>query len=386
MVGEVNDAGALNLIGIGQAKSRGVRKGEIVDPALAAEDARAAIVEAEQQADVEISSVYLGVSGAHVRGFTNRGTHTIVSADRVIGKEDVDEVVKNARVLNLPAQHTIIHAIRQHFNVEGQEPIANPIGMVGPRLAVDVHVIHGIDSRFQNAMRMVRGLGLEVDGLAFNGLASALSLLTNDQKEVGALVIDIGGGTTEYVAYAEGIIKHAGVFAVGGDHITNDLAYGLKVPLSRAEGLKINYGSATMPEGVRGQTLSLEGDVGLPSRTLNREHFHRIMSMRVQEILGLIEDDLAQHGLLDDLRSGVFLCGGGAKIPNIAQAAENIFQLPAVAAQAAAAGGIKSALEQPEFATAIGLVKYGSFQEKEQRARGGLVNTLRSIKTFLGRS
>src|SRR5205809_113773 len=236
VVGEVNpDSSGLSIIGVGQARSRGVRKAEIVDAALASEDIRNAVVEAEQMADVEVRSVYLGVSGGHLRGFNNRGVHPVVSADREITDDDVQDVIKNAKAINLPAENTVIHAVRQHFFVDGQDGITNPIGMLGARLEVDVHVVHGITNRLQNAVRLVKGLQLEVDEIVFNGLASSLALLTSEQKELGALVIDIGGGTTEFVVYSNGIIKHTGVLAVGGDHVSNELAYGLKISFGKDE-------------------------------------------------------------------------------------------------------------------------------------------------------
>src|SRR3954464_2033751 len=215
VVGELSADNALNIVGLGQARSRGVRKGEITDPAVAEEDIRQAIVEAEQMADVEIRSVYLGVTGAHLCGFNNRGVHPVVSADREICEDDVQDVIKNAKTINLPAQNHVVHAIRQHFLVDGQEGVVNPVGMLGARVEVDVHVVHGNLNRLQNAIRTVKGLQLEVDDIVFNGLAASLALLSSEQKELGALVIDIGGGTTEYVVYSDGVIKHAGVLAVG---------------------------------------------------------------------------------------------------------------------------------------------------------------------------
>src|SRR3974390_1783507 len=201
VVGDLSPDGALNIIGVGQARSRGVRKGEIADAPSAEEDVRNAIVEAEQMADVEIRSVYLGVTGGHIRGFNNRGVHPVVSADREISEDDVQDVIKNAKTINLPAQHHVIHAIRQHFLVDGQDGIANPVGMLGARVEVDVHVIHGQLNRLQNAIRTVKGLQLEVEEIVFNGLASSLAVLTSEQKELGALVIDIGGGDTDTPAY-----------------------------------------------------------------------------------------------------------------------------------------------------------------------------------------
>jgi len=378
VVGDYGADGALNIVGLGQARSRGVRKGEISDPTLTEEDLRQAIAEAEQMADVEIRSVFLGVTGGHVRGFNNRGVHPIVSADREIAEEDVQDVVKNAKLLNLPAQNRVLHAIRQHFHVDGLDGITNPVGMVGSRVEVDMHVVHGILHRLQTAIRTVKGLQIEVDDIVFTGLASSLALLTNEQKELGSLVIDLGAGTTEYVVYSHGIIKHTGVLAVGGDHVSNDLAYGLKVPLSRAEQLKVEHGAAMVDDSIKGQTIPIPNDLGLPQKPINLEHLRRIMSARLEEIFQIIGQDLAQAGALDYLRAGVFLCGGGTRIPQIAKLAEHVFDMQVSVGKTNSISGLKSALDQPEFATAIGLAKYGSFQQRKRpkaSLAGGIRNT-----------
>ena len=381
VVGEVNASGALNIIGLGQARSRGVRKGEISDSSAVAEDVRNAIVEAEQMADAEIRSVYLGVTGGHIRGFTNRGVHPVVSSDREITREDVEDVIKNAKAINLPAENHVLHAVRQHFLVDGQDGIVDPVGMLGARVEVDMHVIHGNFNRLQNPIRVVKGLQLEVEAIVFNGLASALASLSSEEKEMGALVIDLGSGTTEYVVYSGGIIKHTGVLAIGGDHVSNDLAYGLKVPLGRAEDLKLQNGSAFVAEADKGQTITSQDELGLPLKTVNLEHLRRIMSLRLEEIFQLIEEELSSAGLLNYLRAGVLICGGGARIPGIQRLAESVFLLPASLGKTTSISGLKSALDQPEFATAIGLVKFGSFQQKK-KGSGSLAQTLK--ETFNG--
>jgi len=191
VVGEVNAAGALSIIGLGQAVSQGVRKGEIIDPDRAAADIRNALVEAEQRADVEISSVYLGVTGDHIQGFNNRGVHTVVSADREITADDVQDVIKNAKAINLPAENHVIHAVRQHFLVDGQDGILNPVGLLGTRMEVDMHVVHGRRNRLQNSMLVVKKLQIEVESVVFNGLAASLALLSNEQKEFRTPDIDL---------------------------------------------------------------------------------------------------------------------------------------------------------------------------------------------------
>ena len=382
VVGEVNAEGALNIIGLGQSRSRGVRKGEISDIPQAEEDVRNAIVEAEQMADVEIRSVFLGVTGGHIRGFNNRGVHPVVSADREISDEDVQDVIKNAKAINLPTENSVMHAIRQHFFVDGQDGVSNPVGLLGSRLEVDLHVVHGMTNRLQNSIRLVKGLQLEVEDIVYNGLASSLALLTAEQKELGALVIDIGGGTTDFVVYADGVIKHTGAIAVGGDHVSNDLAYGLKVPLSRAEKLKVEYGSALVSEAVKGQTISLTNELGLELKRINHENLQRIMAARFEEIFELIAQDLERAGLVEYLRAGVLLCGGGSRAPGLVKLAENVFQMNVCAGHACAISGLTAALDQPEFATAIGLVKFGSLKNRRREGRSFIP---RSLKDVFGR-
>jgi cell division protein FtsA len=379
VVGEMNAEGALNIVGVGQSRSRGVRKGEIVDTRVAEEDVRHAIVEAEQMADVEIRSVYLGVTGGHIRGFNNRGMHPVVSADREITNDDVLDVVKNAKAINLPQDHTVLHAIRQHFFVDGQDGVKDPVGMLGARLEVDVHVVHGHLNRLQNAIRVVKGIQLDVEEVVFNGLASSLAVLSPEQKELGALVIDLGAGTTDYVVYSGGVIKHTGVLAVGGDHITNDLAFGLKVPQGRADQLKIENGHALMDESIAGQKMNITSDLGLPLNTVNLGHLRRIMALRLEEIFQLIAQDVAQADLLEYLRAGVFLCGGGSRIAGITQLAEQVLELPVTIGKTTCISGLKNTLDQPEFASAIGLVKFGSFKHRRQEERPSFVKNIKHV-------
>ncbi|HYE30022.1 MAG TPA: cell division protein FtsA [Methylomirabilota bacterium] len=375
VVGAVNDAGGLNIVGIGQAKSRGVRKGEIVDASLVQEDVRAAIVEAEQMADAEIRSVYLSVTGNHVKSFNNRGFHPIVSHDRAICEEDVQDVIKNAKAITLPAENRVLHMIRQQFLVDGHPGITNPVGMMGAKFEVDMHVIHGNYNRLTSMIRAVKALQLDVHNVVFSGLAASLALLENEHKELGALVIDMGAGTTDYVVYSGGLIKHSGSLAVGGDHVSNDLAYGLKVPLSRAEKLKLDHGAAVALELGQTKSITLPSEVGLPDRVLNLVHLQEIMSARLEETLEIIAHDLHQCGLLDSLGAGVFLCGGGARIPHIDRLASDVFNATVTVGKTNSVSGARSALDQPEFATAIGLARFGYLENRrkfEEKTGSGL--------------
>lgn len=381
VVGEMTDTGGLTVTGLGQAKSRGVRKGEIVDLDLTVEDIRNAVVEAEQMADVEIRSVYLGVTGSHIRGFNNRGFHPVASHDREIVEDDVEDAIKNAKAINLPAENRIIHVVRQHFLVDGQEGVLNPVGMHGARVEVDVHVVHGVFTRLQNPIRAVKSLQLEVEDIVFSGIGSALALLGNHQKELGSLVIDMGSGVTEYVVYARGVIKHTGVLALGGDHVSNDLAYGLKLPLGRAEQMKIEHGAAIADERSQGQNISISNDLGIHERNVSLENLRRIMSLRLEETFEIIAQELDHAGVLDQVREGVFISGGCSRIPEIRKLANRVFGLPVYIGKTNSISGLKSALDQPEFASAIGLVRYGSFEWKKRASgnAGGLRNRLSQL-------
>ena len=387
VVGEVSDTQVANIIGLGQCKSRGVRKGEIVDASVVEEDVRNAIVEAEHMADVEIQSVFLGVTGSHMRGFNNTGVHPVVSADREINDADIQDVIKNAKAVNLPSDHSVIHVIRQHFRVDGQDGVLNPEGMLGAKMEVDVHVVSGRYNRLQNPIRLVSGLHLQVENIAFNGLASSLATLSTEQKELGTLVIDLGAGTTEYAIYSGGVIKHTGVLAVGGDHVSNDLAYGLKVPLGRAEQLKVDNGSAVIEPDSNNRLMDLSTDNIIPSKKINLNHLEMIMSMRLREIFELIANDIEKGGLVNYLRAGVVLCGGGARTPHITKLARDVFNLPAAIGRSSTVSGIKNALDEPEFSTSIGLIKFGAFQSQAMPKREGFGRAIRKqfVSIFGGR-
>jgi cell division protein FtsA len=370
VVGEVTEGSLPNIIGVGQCRSRGVRKGEIVDVGQAEEDIRVALSEAEDMADVVIREVFLGVSGGHIGGFNNHGVHQVPTIDRGVTEADVEHVIQNAKVANLGADRYAIHVNRHHFTVNGQENVIDPVGMVTQSLEVDVHITYGNFNRLQNPIRLVKGLQLDVEGIVFNGLASALAVLTPQQKQQGTLVVDLGGGTTNYALFQEGLIRHTGVLAVGGDHVTNDLAYFFKVPLVDAERLKVEEGGTCVDEQVKGRTVTLAAGQGMSGKTVNLEHLRRIMSERVDETLRLIEEELNEKGLMPYLRSGVVLCGGGAKVYGILAVAENVFQVPASIGSASAMSGAKESLNQPEFATGIGLVRFGAMQNRRKRGGG----------------
>ena len=369
VIGEQKADGSLNIIGVGQTPSNGVRKGEIVNPKLVEEELREALAEAEQMADVEIRSIFLGVTGNHIRGFISRGVHQVMSDQHEIGPEDVTDVVDNAKAINVPADHSVIHTMRQFFVVDDEDGIIDPVGMHGARLEVDLHVVHGKTTRIQNSIRAIQTTSLRVEEVVFSGVASALVLLSPEQKELGALVIDLGAGTTEYAVYSEGIIRHTGVLVVGMDHVTNDLAFGLKVSLSRANKLMVQHGSAVVIEEGQDAMISVVDQHGFELKQVKAGHLHAIMAPRLEEIFEIIREDVDRAQLTRFLRAGVVLGGGGSRVRGIVALAESVFQMNASIGHVSQMSGLSQALDQPEFATAIGLVKYGALSQRQPAVR-----------------
>ena len=379
VIGELKADGSLNIRGLGQAPSNGVRKGEFINPKEVAEDVRAALAQAEKMADVEIRSLYVGVTGGHIRCFNNRGIHHVYSADRQITQEDVEDVILNAKAVNLPFDNSILHTIRQHFIVDGEDGVTDPVGMHAAQLQVNLHVIHGKTNRLHNVIKLVQTTSLQVEDVVFNGLASSLALLTAELKDLGALVIDMGGGTTEYAVYSEGVIRHSGVLAVGGDHITNDLAYGLKISLRQAEKLKMEHGSALFDEAIGDQTVSVTDELGLEIKRVKAGHVHLIMSARIEEVFKIIAEEVTGAGLMNLLRAGVVLGGGCTHVPGIVALAEKVFQMEVTIGRVQNTGGLVEALEEPEFATAIGLVRFGAINRRKPVAPPGWLARLKAF-------
>ena len=364
VVGEVLDDGNIMVIGVGQATCEGVRKGEIINIDATVECIHAAVADAEESAGVEIHNVYASVSGGHIRSFNNRGTVAVTNDEREISEEDVRNVLLNAKAVNIPMDHVVIHAIRQHFFVDGHDGIQNPAGMIGAKLEADVHVIYGVRTRLQNTIKCIKQVPLDVANIAVSGFASALAVLTSEHQQLGAVVIDMGGGTTDYIVYSEGTIQHSGVLAVGGDHITNDVAIGLRIPMNRAETLKVEHGSVEVP--LVDEVITLKREVGLPDRQVSKQQLCRAMNLRVEETLTLVKKELEKQKLLDYLGAGVFITGGCARLKGLEPLAAQIFGLPVHIGHSLTVGGPTSAIESPEYSTAIGLVRYALGSQRDQ--------------------
>lgn len=358
VVGEAGREGSLRILGVGLAPSRGVRKGEIVDLAIATECVHDAIADAETNSDAEIGSVSVAVSGSHIRSFNSRGAITIPEDRFEIDEDDVQEVAVKAREVNIPTENFFLHSLIQHYYVDGQEGVLNPLGMVGRKLEADFHIIHGVKTRLQNSLRSIREAGVQIDEVVANSLASAQAVLDQHQKDLGAVVIDIGGGVADYIVYENGAVRHSGVLAVGGDHISNDISLGLRIPLTRAEKLKIEEGSALLGAATPGEMITLKNDAGFSGKEVEREMLNTIIHARIRENFELIRKQIEQEIPLHLLGAGVMLTGGCSLLRGIKEVAESVFDLPVHLAREAGVSGPKSVLNNPQYSTAIGLIKF----------------------------
>src|ERR687887_73229 len=370
VVGEGRPDGTLKILGVGQAPSRGVRKGEIVDFETAMKCVHEAVVDAEQKSDVMIKSVYVAVAGSHLQSFNNRGCVMLPEDRDEIDEQDVEDVKVSAREVSIPASNAFLHSIIQHYHVDGQDGVLNPIGMLGERLEADFHIIHGVRTRIQNTIRCVKELPLDVEDVVFGGLASAQVVLTQHQKNLGALVLDIGGGTTDYIVYVDGAVKQSGVLAVGGDHITNDISMGLRIPMTRAEKLKIEEGSVTLGNCLPGETILLKDDSGFAGKEIERETLNTIIHLRLRESFELLKRKLVEEPFINYIGAGVFITGGCSLLDGIEHVAGEVFEMPAHAAHAQTIAGLTSAFENPQFSTAIGLIKYAQAVQSDRPVRG----------------
>src|SRR5512132_832745 len=370
IVGESRPDGTLKILGLGQAPSRGVRKSEIVDFETAMKCVHEAVVDAEQKSDVMIKSVYVAVAGSHLQSFNNRGCVMLLEDRDEIDEQDVEDVKINAREVSIPAQNAFLHSVIQHYQVDGQQGVLNPVGMLGQKLEADFHIIHGVRTRIQNTIRCVKELPLDVEDVVFSGLASAQVVLTQHEKDLGALVIDMGGGTTDYVLYSEGAVRQSGCLAVGGDHITNDISMGLRIPMARSEKLKTEEGSCVLGNCRPGEMILLKDDSGFAGKEVERETLKTIIHLRLREAFELLKRRLDEEPFINYLGAGILITGGCSLLNGIDNLAEGIFEMPAHVAHAQTTSGVTSAVENPQFSTAIGLIKYAQAVQTERPARG----------------
>jgi len=373
IVAESRAEDQISILGVGETPSRGIRKGEIVDMATVTECVREAIVDAEEKTNVEIGNVWVAITGSHLRSFNNRGT-LILPHPRQIEQADLDMVQTNAKEIALPPPNTFLHTILQAYHLDGNRNVIDPLESEGMQLEADFHIVHGVKTRITNHLRCVEALNLEIEDVVLSSLASAQVVVTQHQKDIGVLVVDIGGGTTDYLIYLDGAVRHSGVLAIGGDHITNDISVGLKLPIARAEILKIQEGSATDPDASEGGVITLKNDPGFLGCDIDRRSLGTIIHCRVKEIFELLKRDVENAGgdLLGLLGAGVMITGGCARLRGIAAVASDVLDQAVQVSTARNVGGALQTFENPQYSTAIGLTKYARLITKDSHPEGML--------------
>lgn len=359
LVGEAREDGNILITGLGQCPSCGVRKGCIIDLEKAAECVRLAVRGAEESGGVDIRSVNLVVSGGNIRSVVNPGSVPVFDADRGVTSEDIAEVTHIARTISLPHDREMLHSIPQTFTVDDQQGIVNPEKMQGSRLSLDMLIVHGVRNQLSQFIQVARSVGLEIEDIACSGLCAALSVLTPAQKECGALTIDLGAGATSYLVYADDVIADIGMLAVGGDHLTNDIAMGFNLPMQRAELLKKESGAAVLNgTGLPFQSITVPAEGGFPACSIAAADLYTIVNARVCETFEIIRRSLDARGLLNSLGAGVILSGGGARLNGIATVAERVFDMPCAIGQPKNFSGMANAYEGPTYAALLGMIRY----------------------------
>jgi cell division protein FtsA len=379
LVGEPTAAGTLDVIGKGAAANRGTRKGNIVNVDATIEAIKRAAEEAEIMAGVQIARAWVGVSGSNIRSFNSRGVVAVAGKDREIGRDDVARVIDAARGVQIPQDHEVIHVVPREFAVDGQDGVADPVGMVGARLEADVHVVTAPVAVTQNIVTCMNKAGIEVVQLVLEQFAAAEAVLTPDEKELGIALIDIGGGTTEIAVYQKGSIAHTAVVPIGGDHFTSDLAVVLRAPIADAERIKKKHGSALRSGVGEDEMVEVPMVGGRAPKLCPRTTLADILQPRAEELLGLVREDLARLGLEGEIRSGVVLTGGGAELEGIVEIAEAVFEGPVRRGVPTGVGGLVDVISRPEWATATGLLLYGNRNKAGRRRGTGIARITASV-------
>lgn len=372
--------GSSRFLGMGAAESKGSRKGLIVNLDAAVSSIRRALEEAEGVANVPVEYAVVGIAGSHVRGVNSRGGISLGSRPRDIEREHVRRAVDAARAITLPEDREILHVLPQEFLVDHQDSIRDPIGMVGQSLEVNVHIVTTSIAATQNVVTAINRAGVVVSDTALEPLASAEAVITQDERELGCCLLDIGGGTTESIVYSGGVVRHTGGVAIGGDHFSNDLAVGLRTPIPEAERIKREYGCASRDLLLEDQAIQIASVGDRPPRTVFVRMLNEIIEPRAQELLTLVRDDLKRAGLDSQIPAGLVLAGGGARLKGLAELAERVFSLPVRCAAPRGLEDMPEELSQPEYATVVGLLLYGAHARRTAAQRPGtLVAKLKSM-------
>jgi cell division protein FtsA len=357
IVGEVADD-RIDIVGIGTAPSTGLRKGVVINIDSTVESITKAVEEAELMAGVEISTVYTGIAGGHIKSFNSTGI--VAVKDREVTEGDVQRVIDAAKAVAIPLDREVIHIIPQEYMINGQEGIRDPLGMSGVRLEAKVHIVTGAVSSAQNIIKCANKAGLNVAEICLEPIASSEAVLTADEKELGVVLVDIGGGTSDIAIFKDGAIVHTGVLAIGGNHITNDIAVGLRTPQAEAELIKIRYGSCMASLVKPDETIEVPGVGGRKPRVVPRRLLAEIIEPRVEEIFSLIQREVMKSGFQELLSGGAVITGGATLLEGMPELAEFVFEMPVKRGVPLNIGGLRDVVNSPKFATGVGLLKYGA--------------------------
>jgi cell division protein FtsA len=368
VIAEVQPGGGINVIGVGIKPSNGLRKGVVVNIEATIESVKTTVAEAERMAGVQVGSVFAGIAGGHIKGLNSHGVIAVSRKDKEITREDVDRVVDAARAIALPLDREVIHVIPQEFIIDNQDGIKEPIGMSGVRLEAEVHIVTGAVTSVQNIIKSVERAGYAVEDIVLQPLASAEAVLTPDERELGVVLVDIGGGTTDIAVFVDGALWHSSVIAIGGNQLTADIAVGLRTPNHEAEEIKRQFGCALTSLVEEGQELVVPGVGGRAPRRLPRRELAAIIQPRMEELFELVDAEIKKNGFEEKAAAGVVLTGGASLLVGIEQLAEEILQAPIRIGVPRNITGMTDIVNSPKCATAVGLVCFGA---KSRPAAGG---------------
>jgi cell division protein FtsA len=367
VVGEVNDEGVIEIIGIGSSPSHGLKKGVVVNIESTVQSIQRAVEEAELMAGCEIHSVYTGIAGSHIKSYNSTGVVAIRLQEASIG--DVERVIDAARAIAIPADQRILHVLPQEYIIDGQEGIRDPIGMSGVRLEARVHLVTGAVSAAQNIVKCIERCGLRVDDIILEQLASSYAVLTEDEKDLGICLVDIGGGTTDIAVFANGAIAHSAVIPIAGDQVTNDIAVALRTPTQYAEEIKIKYACALRQLADPGETIEVPGVGERPARRLSRQTLASVVEPRYEELLQLVQAELRRSGSEELIAAGIVLTGGSSRMEGVVDLAEEVFHMPVRLGMPYSVSGLIDVVRNPIHSTGVGLLLYAQQARAEQEAR-----------------
>lgn len=383
VVAEIKPDHSVKILGLGETKTAGVRKGEISDYPLARSCVKAALLQAEDVSDVVIKSVFISVTGAHIKGENSCGTFRLPDEDSEIDTEHLDEAKEIARDIAIPSDHVYLHHLIRNYSVDGQDCTMVPLGLSGRTLESNFHIVHGVRARIQNSIKCVREIPLDVDDVVFAPVASAQIALTRENKDAGALVLDIGGGTTDYVCYINGAIAASGCVPVGGEHVTNDIHLITHIPHSKAEQLKKEEGDATADPARSLGTINVLDDSGYPVMPIQRQLLNDIIRGRMEETLSIVRDQIPAE-IRSEIGTGVFLTGGASQLRGLGDLAFEVFNMPVFYPEQPDVSGVQAYFKDPQYSTALGLIRYAQILEEERAESMGsrFSEFLRSLWPF----